>query len=356
MTCVGRAVSDREDPTRRCRNRIGESKRREAKIILDEMECLDVSEQGRNLSNQMRAYIKDLLDQLLCHCHNSSSNKPQHASLFNEWCSKLLRSIQADLRSRQRSSSRPSQSSNPRIQLYDEQTARINLEIAEQKLEILRRLGREMELLRPAPERAQPVARQHPLVSRAVDAQNLARADQRREVDPHPDMTRQQHVPVNRIQQSVEGRRQRLPEIRVQDLTEQVRLILAALDVREQIETRQQQPIAVRTQDSRTPPAPAQQPVQRSRRQATVPPTIPENSQRIGSEAPSRSAVGIESATRPRTVQRKPIQDCYVCMERIEGAEDAVWCRKACGQNVHRECFEIWRRTKENGPTRCGYW
>ncbi len=49
-------------------------------------------------------------------------------------------------------------------------------------------------------------------------------------------------------------------------------------------------------------------------------------------------------------------QDCYVCYEPFEGPDDAVWCRRKCGQNLHRACFEEWARNKDRRDVRCGYW
>ncbi|KAL2153824.1 hypothetical protein VTH82DRAFT_2499 [Thermothelomyces myriococcoides] len=50
--------------------------------------------------------------------------------------------------------------------------------------------------------------------------------------------------------------------------------------------------------------------------------------------------------------KRKPVEgDCPICfceMSQGEGAEPVVWCRAACGQNVHKGCFETWAATKRN--------
>ncbi|KAG7291979.1 hypothetical protein NEMBOFW57_002008 [Staphylotrichum longicolle] len=46
--------------------------------------------------------------------------------------------------------------------------------------------------------------------------------------------------------------------------------------------------------------------------------------------------------------KRKPVEgDCPICFCEMEvGGEAVVWCRAACGQNVHRACFETWAATK----------
>lgn len=48
---------------------------------------------------------------------------------------------------------------------------------------------------------------------------------------------------------------------------------------------------------------------------------------------------------------RKPVEgDCPICYSELEepghAEGDIVWCRAACGNNVHRKCFETWARTK----------
>eukprot|EP00252_Welwitschia_mirabilis_P020894 TRINITY_DN521_c0_g2_i1.p1 TRINITY_DN521_c0_g2~~TRINITY_DN521_c0_g2_i1.p1 ORF type:complete len:307 (+),score=17.19 TRINITY_DN521_c0_g2_i1:252-1172(+) len=47
--------------------------------------------------------------------------------------------------------------------------------------------------------------------------------------------------------------------------------------------------------------------------------------------------------------------DCPVCYEPLQGAkEDVVYCR-TCGNNVHKDCFERWSRSKHGGPVTCVY-
>lgn len=52
---------------------------------------------------------------------------------------------------------------------------------------------------------------------------------------------------------------------------------------------------------------------------------------------------------------RKPIEgDCPICfsalVDEASGSweADVVYCRAQCGQNLHKECFEIWARTKRS--------
>lgn len=55
---------------------------------------------------------------------------------------------------------------------------------------------------------------------------------------------------------------------------------------------------------------------------------------------------------------RKPIEgDCPVCVMEFDESdkpEDILWCKGACGQNIHRTCFEQWARSKP-GQVKCVY-
>ncbi|KAF4624458.1 hypothetical protein G7Y89_g13712 [Cudoniella acicularis] len=58
-------------------------------------------------------------------------------------------------------------------------------------------------------------------------------------------------------------------------------------------------------------------------------------------------------------VLRRPLPDtCCVCLETINNASDAVWCRSTCGQNICTECFETWNRDQSSlgRLVRCVYW
>ncbi|TVY26491.1 hypothetical protein LHYA1_G005607 [Lachnellula hyalina] len=53
---------------------------------------------------------------------------------------------------------------------------------------------------------------------------------------------------------------------------------------------------------------------------------------------------------------RKPIDgECPICVFDMEPGEDIVWCKAACGQNFHKDCFEQWRRSKHGGKVTCVY-
>lgn len=54
--------------------------------------------------------------------------------------------------------------------------------------------------------------------------------------------------------------------------------------------------------------------------------------------------------------KRKPIDgECPICVFEMEPTEEIVWCKAACGQNFHRECFEQWKASKQGGVVNCVY-
>ncbi|KLU90484.1 Znf1 [Magnaporthiopsis poae ATCC 64411] len=68
---------------------------------------------------------------------------------------------------------------------------------------------------------------------------------------------------------------------------------------------------------------------------------------------------------------RKPVEgDCPICFDELPSAADAakstknceqlVWCRAACGQNMHKHCFQMWSATKRqqaggSSPVTCPF-
>lgn len=48
---------------------------------------------------------------------------------------------------------------------------------------------------------------------------------------------------------------------------------------------------------------------------------------------------------------RKSLEDdCPICFSPYEDAEEIVYCRATCGNNIHKECFETWANTKRKSP------
>ena len=55
--------------------------------------------------------------------------------------------------------------------------------------------------------------------------------------------------------------------------------------------------------------------------------------------------------------KRKPVEgDCPICCDDLEpAAEEIVWCRAACGNNLHKSCFDRWKASKRGGQVTCPY-
>ncbi|KAI2615308.1 hypothetical protein GGR54DRAFT_295071 [Hypoxylon sp. NC1633] len=58
---------------------------------------------------------------------------------------------------------------------------------------------------------------------------------------------------------------------------------------------------------------------------------------------------GDHSGEKANDKNRKSLEgDCPICFSPFEDAEDTVYCRATCGQNIHKECLETWAATKRN--------
>lgn len=54
----------------------------------------------------------------------------------------------------------------------------------------------------------------------------------------------------------------------------------------------------------------------------------------------------------PKDGNRKPVEDdCPICCMEFEADEEIVWCKAACGNNVHKGCFDQWAKTKAGNVT-----
>lgn len=60
--------------------------------------------------------------------------------------------------------------------------------------------------------------------------------------------------------------------------------------------------------------------------------------------------VGEDVKTPKQGKHRKEIEgDCPICFMSFEESGPTVYCRAQCGQNIHKECFEMWAATKRQG-------
>ncbi|CAG9988424.1 unnamed protein product [Clonostachys byssicola] len=62
----------------------------------------------------------------------------------------------------------------------------------------------------------------------------------------------------------------------------------------------------------------------------------------------------LASPSEPQDKNRKSLDnDCPICFSDYDKSrpKSVVWCRAACGQNMHQECFQTWARSKPGRPT-----
>lgn len=73
---------------------------------------------------------------------------------------------------------------------------------------------------------------------------------------------------------------------------------------------------------------------------------------------PQANSESTSSTTTDTGGHRKPIEgDCPICVMEFDisdSSEEIVWCRAACGQNIHEICFEQWAKSKP-GTVKCVY-
>jgi hypothetical protein len=50
-------------------------------------------------------------------------------------------------------------------------------------------------------------------------------------------------------------------------------------------------------------------------------------------------------------------EDCPICMVGFDesSTDETVYCKAACGNNIHQECFAQWAATKQNGVVTCPF-
>jgi len=77
---------------------------------------------------------------------------------------------------------------------------------------------------------------------------------------------------------------------------------------------------------------------------------LPSELRTIFARAPPIPSADANSLAADATATRKPVSaddDCPICCTAFDPAADAIaWCRAACGNNVHAECFAQWAATK----------
>ena len=76
----------------------------------------------------------------------------------------------------------------------------------------------------------------------------------------------------------------------------------------------------------------------------------------IFAAAPAPASSSSASSDAPSN--RKEISgDCPICFTEFEPETDEiVWCKAACGNNIHQTCFEQWAKSQAGKEIRCVYW
>jgi len=63
------------------------------------------------------------------------------------------------------------------------------------------------------------------------------------------------------------------------------------------------------------------------------------------------------SASSDAPSNRKEVSgDCPICFTEFDAEiDDIVWCKAACGNNIHRDCFEQWAKSQAGKQVNCVY-
>ncbi|KAG4035490.1 hypothetical protein MFRU_001g02590 [Monilinia fructicola] len=411
FTCVGVAKSKPRHP--RCRNPIGRDKRTQASRLLDSMSKLAISGDDYD-EGEVKTKMQELHREVLCWCHKEGATHPQCKDVEEQWWERL-RNAQAQrieqvlpLRHRPEAPAafdprqsrslfgsvvpmqalniaaiaqpgRQSRNVDPNLEEIADRFRSLEREVAEiqeaqrdlqlrlagvaRRRQFARReraaitgeleeVGRDEEAATGADEnrRAQEAARlveaerQRHEADRRAEDERKAQAEQRRRYE---EITRQQRERAERelaeqirtdqaLAQEMEDEEQRQEaERQAAARQEAQREERRERRIRDRVERVRMWMLAPGLQPPRSPP----------RSQAQYNPEVPASP----FHAPIRRPAELH------IVRRKPLDDCFACMEPIRALEDAQWCRAQCGQNMCNECFELWRANQpDGGQLRCG--
>ncbi|MCJ1260022.1 hypothetical protein MMC24_007862, partial [Lignoscripta atroalba] len=72
--------------------------------------------------------------------------------------------------------------------------------------------------------------------------------------------------------------------------------------------------------------------------------------------APPSSTVTSEADLKSPSNRKEVSGDCPICFTEFEPeTEEIVWCKAACGNNIHKGCFEQWATSQKGKEVRCIY-
>ncbi|KAF7931802.1 uncharacterized protein EAE98_004538 [Botrytis deweyae] len=338
--CVGIAIT----MNRKCKNRIGKPKRIKASELLDQLSALPISGRAYN-ERGLKAKIKELLDEIICDRHNDGGGQSQVERVGKEWWRKVemaqeaMRNNGAQMIQRRREH-RPVADVEPAAPERALQRLELNpMEIADQIQDLEERLARDeaerAELMMRIEERRR-------LYERIREEQMRAREREMREAAMRQREEEERRREVERIQRERQREANRIREERDEmvrmDREFALRLMREEMEEEELIRQEEEEAEAQQERAARTALRRLE-----NRRIAQVPVPYP---------------FAVPQLFRPRPVQRgvqrKPLTDCYSCLEPIRRHEDADWCRAQCGQNICNGCLQEWMRNQVGRELRCG--
>ncbi|TGO08444.1 hypothetical protein BTUL_0209g00140 [Botrytis tulipae] len=340
--CVGIAIS----MNRKCKKAIGRPRRITAAKLLDELSALPISGQGYN-ERRLKAKIKELLGEVICGIHNDRGGHSQIERVGKEWWRKveMAQEVMRNNRGQQpaqmiqrRREYRPVADVEPADAEWALPHFELNPMIIEHQIQVL-----EERLARDEAERAELMMRieeRRRLYERIREEQMRAREREMREAAMRRREDEERRREVERIQRERQREANRIRDER-EEMVRMDREFALRL-MREEAEEEE----LIRQEAEE---AEAQQ--QRAARRAL---------QRIENmrqaQMPNLFAVPQLFRALPvqRRVQRKPLSDCYSCLEPIRRHEDADWCRAECGQNICNGCLQEWMRNQVGRELRCG--
>ncbi|KAF7900532.1 uncharacterized protein EAF01_007834 [Botrytis porri] len=344
FTCVGIATS----MNRKCQNPIGKPRRITAVEILDEVSALPISGQDYN-ERGLKAKMKELLGEVLCGKHRDGGGYSQAEKLGKEWWGKV-QMAQAAMRNdggrrpaqmiQRRREHRPVADAEPIAAERALQRLEFNPIIMAAQIQVL-----ENRLARDEAERAELMTRieeRWRLYERIQEEQRRAR--ERREEA----MLRREEEERRREAERIQRERQREAN-RIRDEREEMVRMDREFALRLQRE--EEEEAELRREEEAEAEAEAQQ--QRAARRAA---RRVENRRQVQ----VLDLIVLPQLFQPhpvqREVQRKPLGDCYSCLEPIRRHKDADWCRAQCGQNICNRCLQEWMKNQVGRELTCGVW
>lgn len=74
--------------------------------------------------------------------------------------------------------------------------------------------------------------------------------------------------------------------------------------------------------------------------------------------APPASLDPVSTKEADESSHRRPVEGpCPVCFGDLEtSTEEVIWCKAACGKNLHKSCWDTWAATRQGKAALCVLW